>query len=139
MYSKVRVKRGALNYFRRMARKSYPKEIQVYLLGKIVSMDEIHVTDFVYTNKYFKQTTNTVVWTQEEYNKLKLRAELEGKKIVGDAHSHPDWDAVMSPTDYAGAIIESLWLCGICSIHVNRTRFRFWTPTSALPCKIIYS
>lgn len=139
MYSKVRLKRGALAYFRKKARESYPKEIQVYLLGTISSVDEIRVTDFIYPEWYDTQTSQEVGWTAEEFIKLKEKATAEHKVIVGDIHSHPDYDAVMSGQDYRAALLDSLLVCGICSVRKGRTKVLFWTPTSSLPCEVIYS
>ena len=138
MFAKVKVKRGAVNYFRKLARDNFPFEMLAYLVGRVISVDEVEITDFVYTDKYHTQTTGEVKWYQEDFDKVKAKFELQGKKILGDCHSHPSWDAVMSKTDYNGAITESLFICGICSVYGGKTRIRFWVPTSALPCKIIY-
>ena len=139
MFNKVKVKKGALDHFRRLAREAAPKEIQAYLVGKIVSVDSVEITEFAYPKVYHTQAINEVCWYEEEYKVLKNRVEASGERIIGDIHSHPQWDAVMSLNDYKSAITESLAVCGICSIYGKRTRVRFWTPTSALPCSIIYS
>lgn len=138
MFSKVRVSKGALDYFRKLARQSAPYEIQAYLVGKVVSVDIVEITSFAYTKKYAIQAENCVAWYAEDFNKLKEKVESEGYRIIGEIHSHPSWDAVMSPTDYDANVTAQLVICGICSINNNRTRVRFWTPTSALPCKIVY-
>ena len=138
MFAKVRVKKGALNYFRKQARESFPFEILAYLVGRVISVDEVEITDFVYTDKYHTQTKGEVRWFQEDFDKVKEKFEADGKRILGDCHSHPSWDAVMSKADYDGAITESLFICGICSTYRGKTRIRFWVPTSSLPCKIIY-
>jgi proteasome lid subunit RPN8/RPN11 len=139
MYSKVRIKKSALDYFRRQARQAFPKEIQAYLLGTINSVNEITITDFVSPINYDTQTSEEVGWNRDEFLALKQRAIPEHKSVVGDIHSHPSWPPIMSGADYRGAIIDSLLVCGICSVYNNRTTVYFWTPTSSLPCEIIYS
>jgi len=139
MFSKVKVNKHALNYFRKLARKASPLEIQAYLAGHIISVDTVEITDFLYTKEYADQSENIVAWTSEEYTKLKDKIEKQGKTIIGDIHSHPNWDAVMSGQDYKAAITQQQVICGICSILKGKTRVRFWTPTSALPCKINYN
>ncbi len=139
MFAKVRVKRGALNHFRKKARAAYPLEIHAFLLGTIKSVKEIEITDFRYPKSYNIQTGNNVQWTADEFADLKERATAANKLIIGDIHSHPDWDAVMSESDYNACILDSLSICAICSIQNNKTRVRFWTPTSSLPCEIVYS
>ena len=141
MFSKVRVKKSALDYFRKHARESYPLEIQCYLLGNIKSINEIEITDIMWPNEYEIQTTNEVAWKRAEIDALKEKAQLLNKRIVGTIHTHPNTDAVMSEADYKSAITEAELLCGIVSVWGNKikhTRCRFWTPTSALPCEKIY-
>ena len=139
MFSRVRIKKGALNHFRKRAREAYPLEIHAFLFGIVNSVNEIEVTDVRYPKEYNLQTSNHVQWTVEEYAKLKERAAATNKLIVGDIHSHPNWDAVMSERDYNACILDSLNICGICSVYDKKTRVRFWTPTSSLPCEIIYT
>ena len=79
------------------------------------------------------------MWYLEEYRTVRERAEERGKRIVGDIHSHPNWDAVMSEDDYNGCVEEGFRICGICSTQGRKTRVRFWTPSSALPCEIKYA
>lgn len=138
MFAKVRVSKGALNYFRKLARNAAPLEIEAYLAGKVISLDEVEITRFYYTKNYLTQTSNQVQWGIKEIEALKERAESKGLRIIGSIHSHPNWDAVMSPDDYKAYVTEQLILCGICSVYDRKTRVRFWTPTCALPCKVIY-
>lgn len=138
MFSKVRLKRGALSHFRRLAREAYPKEIQAYLLGKIININTIEITDFVYTKNYHTQTNSEVAWFNEDFQRLKERADLEGKRIVADIHSHPNYFPVMSDQDYKSAVIEGLAVCVICSVYGKKTRVMCWTPTSSLPCVLEY-
>ena len=141
MFSKVRVKLGALNHFRKLARDAAPNEIQAYLIGKIVSIDTIEITKFCYTKSYAIQSPIAVQWSQEDYTKLQQYVYENGLLIVGDFHTHPNWDSVMSGTDYRHSILEQQVICGICSVDTatRKTRVRFWTPNSALPCQIIYT
>lgn len=139
MFTKVRVRKSALDHFRRRARESYPLEIHAYLLGTVNSVNELEITDFKYPKNYSIQTGNNVQWTADEYANLKERAARANVQIIGDIHSHPNWDAVMSEQDYKACILDSLIVCAICSITKDkRTRVRFWTPTSSLPCTILY-
>jgi proteasome lid subunit RPN8/RPN11 len=139
MFAKVRVRKGALNYFRKLARQAAPLEIQAYLAGRVRSIDEVEITDFLYTKEYATQTSNEVAWFREDYNKLKEKIEAEGKTIIGDIHSHPDCEALMSDADFKASVIDQFVICGICSVINNKTIVRFWTPTSALPCEKIYT
>jgi proteasome lid subunit RPN8/RPN11 len=139
MFSKVKVSTGALNYFRKKSREACPLEIQAYLLGRIISVDEIEITKFLYTDNYAIQTNGSVCWYQEDLDKVRQQSIDTEQLVVGDIHSHPNWDAVMSPSDQSAAVVEGFSICGIVSINNNRTRVRFWTPTSALPCKIVYT
>lgn len=138
VFSRVLVDKNALNYFRSIARKSSPLEVQAYLAGRVKSVDEVEITRFLYTKNYHTQTNNEVAWSLEEFDKVKAKIEATGETIIGEAHSHPDYDAVMSSVDFKSNITQQLVICGICSVVNSRTRMRFWTPTSALPCKIIY-
>jgi proteasome lid subunit RPN8/RPN11 len=138
MFSRVRVKKSALNYFRKLARDSSRLEIQAFLLGNILSVNEVEIVEFCYPTEYHTQKSNGVCWTADEYALVVKKADEEGLRIIGDIHSHPQWDAVMSSIDYQSAITENLAVCGICSVYNNRTRVRFWTMTSALPCKVEY-
>ena len=138
MFSKIRVRRGALNHFRKLARETYPLEMQAFLAGKIISLDTVEITDFLYTNKYKLQTNNEVSWDDVEYYKVKEKVENEGKRILGDIHTHPDYDPLMSKTDYDSTVTQQFVICGIVSVRKGRTRVMFWTPTSSLHCEIIY-
>ena len=117
MFTKVRVKKGALNHFRKKAREAYPLEIHAFLLGNIKSVKEIEITDFRYPKTYNIQTAGSVQWTADEFAELKERATANNKTIIGDIHSHPNWDAVMSEQDYNACILDSLSICAICSIY----------------------
>lgn len=137
----VRVKRGQAAYFRKLALREAAKsgiEIQAYLVGHVVSPTLTIVEEFHYPNAYHTQTTEEVAWFWDEYEKVKAAAEAKGKRIVGDAHSHPNWDAVLSPKDYASHLQDGYRIAGICSIDKGRTRLRFWVAESALPLKIEY-
>lgn len=138
MFSRAEVSRHALNYFRKLARHAAPLEIQAYLAGKVISINEVRITDFLYTKQYYTQSTNFVSWFTKDFDILKEKIESEGKTIIGEIHSHPNWDAVMSSVDYDASVTQQFALCGICSVNNNKTRVRFWTPTSSLPCKIVY-
>lgn len=138
MRPKIRVNKSALDYFRKKARDTN-LEIQAYLIGEVVSPALTVVEEFVYPKSYHTQTTCEVNWFFEEYEAVKRSAEERGKRIVGDIHSHPNWDAVMSPTDYESHIEEGFRVCGLCSTMGRKTRVRFWVTESALPLQVEYA
>lgn len=139
MFSKVQVRQGALNYFRKLARQEAPYEIEAYMFGKVVSVDVVKITGLAYTKEYGRQERGAVCWFEEDLENLKNKVEKNGDTVLGSLHSHPAWDSVMSPADYRAIVTRQFPLCGICSVNKKRTRVRFWTPTSALPCEIIYT
>lgn len=137
MQNKVRLKKGALAHFRKLARNS-PNEILAYMIGTVVSPNLIVVDEFAYTKKYHTSTPEQVCWMYDDKQKVARRAEERGKVIVGFIHSHPNWDAVLSPDDYNACITDMFRVCGIVSTENKKTRVRFWYMDSALPCEIIY-
>ena len=139
MFSKVQIKKGALDYFRKLARQEAPYEIQAYIFGKVVSVDMVKITGFAYTREYGRQDKGAVSWFAEDIEKLKNKIKNNDDTLLGEIHTHPNWDSVMSPADYRANVTQQFVLCGICSVNKNRTRVRFWTPTSSLPCEIIYT
>lgn len=138
MFSKVLVNENALNYFRKLARQSFPLEIQAFIAGKVISIDQVEITDFLYTDNYAKQTIGEVCWYVDDYNKAKEKIEAKGYTILGEIHSHPNADTLMSPSDYNASVTQQFVISGICSVNKNKTKVRFWTPTSSLACRIIY-
>ena len=137
----VRVKRAQAAYFRKLAlreARATGKEIQAYLVGHVVNPTLTVIEEFHYPKKYFTQTVGEVSWFADDYAAVKTAAEIKGKRVIGDAHSHNEWDAVLSPTDYKSHIEEGFRIAGICSINKNRTRLRFWVAESALPLRIEY-
>lgn len=137
MKCKVRLNKNQLNYFRFKARNS-KLEIQAYLIGKVISPELVVVERFVYPKEYATQTTEEVQWWLDDYNLLKQSAEKENLRIIGDIHSHPSWDAVMSFQDYQAHIEDGHRICGLCSVNNKKTRVRFWIAESSLPCEIVY-
>src|SRR5208283_3196804 len=133
----VRVKKTQLNYFREQAR-STPKEIQALLVGVVVSPDLIVIHRLVYPKEYAEQTAAGVAWLAEEYDKVAVKAAKEDLRIIGTIHSHPNWDAVLSPADHKGHVTEGYRISGICSTQGRKTRVRFWLAESALPARIEY-
>lgn len=142
MRSTVRVKRSQLNRFRKLARES-SKEIQAFLVGRVVNPELTVIEWFAYAKRYAKQTASEVSWFLEDYEAIKKIAEDDGLRIVGDMHSHPEWDAVMSSTDAKSHVQDGHRICGICSTlgksGNKRTRVRFWVMESALPAEIEYA
>jgi proteasome lid subunit RPN8/RPN11 len=138
MFNTVRIKKSQLDYFRKKVREGYPLEIQAYLLGHVKSVNEIEITDFVYTTKYEKQTSFEVSWSATEYARVHTKAMDEGKDVLGDIHSHPDTLAIMSDADYISSVKCGFFVGGIVQCFSKKTRVFFWTPTSSLICKIVY-
>ena len=134
---KVKLDKNQLAHFRKLARTT-PLEVHAYLVGEIVSPSLVKVDSFVYPIEYKIQTIDSVQWSAEEFGALHRQALAENRSVVGDIHSHPQWDAVMSPADYSGAVVDALRVCGICSVYGSKTRVRFWVPDCALPCEIVY-
>ena len=137
MTSAVKLKRGQLSYFRKLARESH-YEVLAYLIGEVVSPTLTVIDSFEYTNIYAKQSENCVSWYQADYDRVKEKAEEVGKRIVGFIHSHPQWDAVMSEADHDICISEGYRVCGIVSVHGNKTRARLWGTDSAIPFRQVY-
>lgn len=137
MICKVKLNKHQLDYFRRKARES-KYEILAYLIGRVVSQRLTVVEKFEYTNDYEVQDSGHVKWKDNEYAKIKADAEADGLRVLGDIHTHPDWDAVLSPRDYKTHIEEGSRITGICSVIGNKTRVRFWLAESSLPCEIEY-
>jgi len=137
MSNRVKLKKSQLDYFRKLARKS-DKEIMAYLVGEVKAKDLIVIDSFEYTKDYHTQTEQQVSWYVTEYNKVRERAEERGKSVIGYIHTHPQWDAVMSPVDYEGCVRDMHPLCGITSVNKGKTRTRFWVMDSSLPCDVIY-
>jgi len=137
MKTEVRLKKGALDHFRKLARNS-PNELMALLIGEVVS-DKLTVIDsFEYPTEYAESTPSRVVWYQSEQERVQKKAEARGRRVVGFIHSHPQWDAVMSPSDAVVVLYYGYRVCGIVSTQSRKTRTRFWVTDSALPCEIKY-
>ena len=135
---KVKLVKNHLDVFRRMARKS-PLEIQAYLVGEVVSPSLTVIDRFAYTSEYGTQTRGKVAWYRADYDRVQREAEERGRRIVGQIHSHPNWDAVMSSDDFNVCIAGGLRICGIVSTDGRKTRARFWVMDSPVPCDIVYA
>jgi proteasome lid subunit RPN8/RPN11 len=132
----VQIKRNQLNYFRSKARNT-DLEIEALLIGSVVG-GTVTVNSMEYTKSYAEQTTASVQWHDEEYQRVKDKAERLGLDIVGDIHSHPNWDAAPSPSDYKALLAIGHSILGICSTNDRKTRVRFWVANSCLCTSIVY-
>jgi proteasome lid subunit RPN8/RPN11 len=133
----VHISKNALDYFRRKAR-STSNEILAYLIGEIRYPNTIIVNSLEHVKQYAVQTHNNVQPSDEEFTRVKLLAEEQGRRIVGDIHSHPSSEAIMSEPDYQACLEDGLQLCGIVGVNGQKTDVKFWTINSALPCEVSY-
>jgi proteasome lid subunit RPN8/RPN11 len=138
MKTEVRLKRGALSHFRKLARNS-PNELMALLIGEVVNAKLTVVDSFEYAKEYAESSPSRVVWYQSELERVQKKAEARGRCVVGLIHSHPEWDAVMSSADSEVLLYYGYRVCGIVSIHDRKTRTRFWVSDSSLPCEIKYA
>ena len=138
MDSKVVVKKSALDYFRQKARKSQ-FEIHAYLIGLYVHPNKFIISSIEHAREYEVQTKDCVQPAGKEFVRVKALADSQGKRVIGDLHSHPDYEAVMSPADHKACLEDGLQLCGIVSVIKGKTKVRFWTVNSALSCDIKYA
>jgi proteasome lid subunit RPN8/RPN11 len=138
MNNKVKLKKGQLDYFRKLSRQS-PLEIQAYLVGQVVTPNLTLVEDFVYPPAYGLQTRYQAAWFRRDYDIVRREAEERGRRVIGSIHSHPNMDdAVLSPDDYESCIAEGHRICGIVTTNGTSSRVRFWVMDSALPADIEY-
>jgi len=137
MRNKVRLKKGQLDHFRRLSRDS-KNEIQAFLVGEVLGPHSVRIDSFAYPPRYADQSPSHVQWYTIDFEKVRLDAEERGLSIIGFIHSHPEWDAVLSGTDYNICIRDMHRICGIVSTQGRKTRARFWSMDSALPYEIIY-
>lgn len=138
MQNRVKVRKGQLDRFRRIARDSR-LEVQAYLIGEVATPKLTVIDSIEYAPEYAHQTASAVSWYVRDYERVKQRAEERGKRIVGFIHSHPQWDAVMSSADYNVCVAERYRVCGIVSTQRRSTRVRFWVMDSSLPCEVVYA
>jgi len=130
----VRVSDNQVKHFRNLARETN-KEIMAYLIGEVINTELVEIDSLEYTKEYGIQSTNSVSWYEHEYERVKQKAEKRGRRIVGYIHSHPNWDAVMSPDDLNHCVVNGLRVCGIVATNGRKTCVRFWVTDSPLPCK----
>ena len=138
METTVHVSKSALDYFRQKAR-DCPYEIQAYLLGDVYHNNHINITSIEHAREYDIQTKGAVAPTGAEFDRVKQLAIAQGHLIVGDIHSHPNEDPIMSPSDYRACIEDNLRICAIVSVQGRRTNVKFWLSGSPLPCEVEYS
>jgi proteasome lid subunit RPN8/RPN11 len=130
------ISKHQLSYFRKRCRNS-KEEIHAYLIGRVLK-SRITVDAIVHTYDLALQTAESVQPSDEAYQRAKSIADSLGKVIVGDIHSHPEYEAVMSPADHAAAISDELTVCGIVEVRKRKTKVNFWLANSSLRCEIIY-
>lgn len=133
----VHISKSALDYFRSKARES-ALEIHAYLIGEVRYPNKFVITSVEHARQYGLQTASNVAPAGEEWNRVNRQADEEGRRIIGDIHSHPDEDPVMSPSDYQACVMDGTEICGIVSVRGRKTKVRFWHVNSALPCEVSY-
>jgi proteasome lid subunit RPN8/RPN11 len=138
METTVHVSKAALDYFRKKARNS-PYEIQAYLIGDVYHNHHINITSIEHAREYDIQTKCNVAPTGPEFNRVKQLAIEQGHLIVGDIHSHPNEDPIMSPSDFRACVEDNLRVCAIVGVHGRRTKVLFWLAGSPLPCEVEYA
>jgi proteasome lid subunit RPN8/RPN11 len=138
MKTEVRLKKGSLDHFRKLARNS-PNEIMALLIGEVVSEELTVIDSFEYTKEYSESSPSMVRWYQSELERVQNKAESKEKRVVGFIHSHPNWDAVMSGADVISVLYYGYRVCGIVSTQGRKTRTRFWVPDRCLPSEIRYA
>jgi proteasome lid subunit RPN8/RPN11 len=137
MEATIHISKAALDYFREKARNS-ANEIQAYLVGDVHYPNHINVTSIEHPRGYHQQTKCNVQVSGEEFDRIKALAQYQGHRIVGDIHSHPNEEPIMSPRDYQAAIIDGLHVVGIVSVIKRKTKVLFWLSGSPLPCEVSY-
>jgi proteasome lid subunit RPN8/RPN11 len=129
----VTLHRGQLKYFRAKARKAYPKEILAVLVGRQVHSGLIEVHRFYYP--LLKVSTDQEVKT--EYFVSDFIDKDEGLKVVGDIHSHPNYPAVMSPSDHQCHRKGDNKISAILEVpKVGKSRLIIWRDGTPLPCEL---
>lgn len=132
---KVKLHRGMEAYFRKKARDSQ-KEEYAYLIGVVLSPAVVRVDHFRYPKEFASKSANEVQPTAAAESEIKTWASKRGLIIVGTIHSHPNWDAVLSPDDHKTHMQDCHRITGLCSVNQRKTRVRYWVAESALHCKI---
>lgn len=134
---KIKIKRGAELYFRKRARASNTEEL-AYLMGEVVSPTFVRVDYFRYPSGYKIKTHNNVQDSDASETEAKAWADKHKCRIVGTIHSHPDWEAILSPADHKGHIEECHKISAVCAVRNGRTRVLYWVAESSLPCAVEY-
>lgn len=134
---KIKVPRGAEAYFRKLARDS-KNETLAYLIGVVKSPTLVVVDAFRYPDEFKEQTPCGVQATNVAEERIQAWATERKQMIVGTIHSHPNWDAVLSPDDHKGHIEQCHRISGVCAVKERRTRVRYWVAESSLACEVQY-
>jgi len=134
---KIKVKRGAEAHFRKQALHSTTEEM-AYLIGEVVSPTLVRVDHWRYPDEFKLKDQKNVQATQAAEDRIKVWTEKHKRMIVGTIHSHPNWEAVLSPDDHKGHIEQCHRVSGVCAVRNNRTRVLYWIAESSLPCEVEY-
>lgn len=133
----VECNENQLNWFRRKARAT-PNEILALLVGRRVSPEKLVVTSFKYP--LIKTSSPTSINPDyASYESVYEVAKLEGLKVLGSIHSHPNCLPVLSHADIRGHIKNNDLVSGIVEVTNRRTRVVFWRHDSSLPCELTYT
>lgn len=132
----VYIKKHHLAYFRKKARET-SNEILAVLLGFVYPNDGVEVVKLSYPILDVS-TPNSVHANEESFRDIEKNALLNGLKILGSIHTHPNYIPVMSGMDYDDFKNNKEIIAGIVEVTDNKTRVVFWCGDTPLPCKIKY-
>lgn len=138
MQNTVRLNKHQLDWFRARSRQTR-NEIQAFLVGEVVSPNLTVISSIEYPPAYAVSTPHNVQCYAMDIEKIQQDAIKSGNRIVGMIHNHPEWDAVLSPSDYELMLYYGYRVCGIVSTQGRKTRPRFWVMDTALPCVVEYA
>jgi len=132
----VRLKRHHLDYFRRKCIRSLDEEYAM-LLGYRISPSLVEVHRWIYPELATK-TPGNIETVRGAVETVHARAREWGMVVIGDIHSHPDDDTVMSHCDFQDHRRHNHCVTGILSVNKNQTRLAFWEKDSPLPASVQY-
>lgn len=132
----VRIERGQLAYFRKLAREN-PNEIHAFLIGHKRNRNLVHVYYLEYPELEVS-TPCEVRPSLESSLEIERDVEEDGFSVVGTIHSHPGGPPYMSKCDLKTHKEEGDEISGICEVRNGRTHVTFWVLNQPIPCTLEY-